>query len=73
MHIPSAPDGTLHFAAPLRPVPDGYVRPRAEMDRSGDCIFGVSAGYPADQRQSRKPVEAHFTISEEHFTVGETA
>jgi uncharacterized protein len=62
MNIPWAPDGTLGFAAPPRPVPGGYVRLRAEMD----LVIAFSA-CPQDilpiNGKAGKPVEAHFTIT----------
>jgi len=69
MNIPWSPDGTLGFAAPPRPVPGGYVRLRAEMD----LVIAFSA-CPQDilpiNGKARKPVEAHFTIANEHLKVG---
>src|ERR1700684_1856764 len=62
MNIPWTADGTLGFAAPPRPVPQGYVRLRAEMDR-----VITSAAWPQDilpiNGKAGKPVEAHFTIT----------
>jgi uncharacterized protein len=56
MNIPWEPDGALSFAAPPRPIPGGYVRLRG----SGDRILRLSAGYPADQRQSGKAGRGAF-------------
>jgi uncharacterized protein YcgI (DUF1989 family) len=69
MNIPWSPDGTLGFAAPPRPVPGGYVRLRAETD----LVIAFSA-CPQDilpiNGKAGKPVEAHFTIANEHLKVG---
>jgi uncharacterized protein YcgI (DUF1989 family) len=66
MNIPWMADGTLGFAAPPRPVPGGYVRLRAEMD----LVIAFSA-CPQDilpiNGKAGKPVEAHFTITEERL------
>jgi uncharacterized protein len=69
MNIPWTQDGTLGFAAPPRPVPGGSVSLRAEMD----LVIAFSA-CPQDilpiNGTAGKPVEAHFTITEERFRTG---
>ena len=72
MNIPWLPDGTLGFAALPRPVPGGYVRLRAEMD----LVIAFSA-CPQEilpiNGKAGKPVEAHFTIADEHLKDGARA
>jgi len=72
MNIPWLPDGTLGFAALPRPVPGGYVRLRAEMD----LVIAFSACpqviLPINGKAG-KPVEAHFTIADEHLKDGARA
>src|SRR5258705_268282 len=72
MNIPWDKEGTLGFAAPPRPVPGGYVRLRSEMD----LVIAFSA-CPQDilpiNGKARKPVEAHFTIADEHLKDGARA
>jgi uncharacterized protein YcgI (DUF1989 family) len=69
MNIPWSAEGQLGFAAPPRPIPGGYVRLRAEMD----LVIAFSA-CPQDilpiNGTAGKPVEAHFTITEERFRAG---
>ena len=61
MNIPWTPAGDLAFAPPLRPIPGGLVRLRAEMD-----IVVAFSACPQDilpiNGKAAKPVEAHFSI-----------
>jgi len=69
MNIPWNAEGALDFAAPPRPVPGSYVRLRAEMD----LVMAFSA-CPQDilpiNGKAGKPVEAHFTITDQEIKIG---
>ena len=70
--VPSPLNLFMNIAAPPRPVPGGYVRLRAEMD----LVIAFSA-CPQDilpiNGKAGKPVEAHFTIADEHLKDGARA
>jgi uncharacterized protein YcgI (DUF1989 family) len=72
MNIPWSAEGQLGFAAPPHPIPGGYVRLRAEMD----LVIAFSA-CPQDilpiNGTAGKPVEAHFTITDERSRAGASA
>ena len=59
MNIPWTPRRQLVVRGPPRSMPGSYVR-AARRDGSGDRVFRLSAGHPADQRQGRKTGRGAF-------------